>query len=131
MDEIKDRLKQAVETPAPRPMKPGAPRRRIIPPAKRCRTRFMNCAKWPARLEIELAVADRQQNPNDPIPIPAHRAAGRGRGAQQGPADDIGNPVGGSDEGSRPVRARRPPRPRSDDGEGGSKPLSLKRSSEE
>jgi len=89
-----------------------------------------------ARMEIELAVADRQQNPNDPIPIPAHRAARRG--GQQAPADDIGNTA--EENAGRSPRQNRPqPRPaRSGDDEGGAaagsggsgsgKPLSLKRS---
>ncbi|HEY8964402.1 MAG TPA: hypothetical protein VIN59_08090 [Alphaproteobacteria bacterium] len=93
--------------------------------------------KVAARLEIDLAVADRQQNPNDPIPIPSHRAARRGGPGAQGPADDIGNSVGGDD--GRPQQRAPRPAPRREEGDnasasassgGSGKPLSLKRSSE-
>ena len=91
-----------------------------------------------ARMEIELAVADRQQNPNDPIPIPSHRAARRGGPGAQGPADDIGNTTdegGRNNRPNRPQQAPRPPRNSDDDSApaaastgGSGKPLSLKRS---
>lgn len=139
MDEIKDRLKQAADACAK-----AYDTWRAKTTEHSSREALMETVhelrKVAARLEIELAVADRQQNPNDPIPIPSHRAAGRGR-IQQGPADDIGNTSEDSgnrgnrgDRGSsRPVSTPRPPRNPDDEGgvpvPGSGKPLSLKRSS--
>jgi hypothetical protein len=109
--------------------------------------------KVASRIEIELAVSDRKQQGNEPIPIPAHRAARRqgnemedddrnsGNRAPSGPRPQ-GGPQGGSQGGqgggSRPVQIRKAAEPSENagnsggqDDEGGArkKPLSLKRTS--
>jgi len=77
--------------------------------------------KVTARLEIELAVSDRQQHAADPIPIPAHRASRRMGGdqeagsqthpmaqSQQQPSDHgYGRGEGPSPRASRQVQIRR------------------------
>lgn len=69
-----------------------------------------------ARLEIELAVSDRKQQGNEPIPIPSHRAARRGPGEGDMAEDDFNSnrsnnrPQGGSrPEQRRPVQIRQRP----------------------
>lgn len=71
--------------------------------------------KVAARLEIELAVSDRKQHGNEPIPIPSHRASRRpaqGADTDMGEDDNRANrlpPQGGQGGGQRrPVHIRRP-----------------------
>lgn len=110
--------------------------------------------KVSARLEIELAVSDRKQHGNEPIPIPSHRASRRpgapdmdqdegnnNRGNRDGGRDGGGRDGNRGDGGRRPVQIRQRP----EGGEGaqpgndappapasasGNKPLSLKRTND-
>lgn len=72
--------------------------------------------KVAARLEIELAVSERDQMSNNPIPIPSHRSAqyrGRKKDDQQGGGKNQKGPKQGGDEAAAPVQKRTlPPRKR-------------------
>lgn len=97
-----------------------------------------------ARLEIELAVSDRKAQGNEPIPIPAHRAARR-QGGDAEMADDEGNRQprqqgprdGGRDNrgGGKPVQIRQREEGNSSSPEaapeGKGRPLSLRRAGSE
>ena len=82
MDEIKQRLSEAADAciktyEAWRGKSGDAGAREALQDA------VHELRKVAARLEIELAVSDRKQHGNEPIPIPAHRAARR-QGAPEG-----------------------------------------------
>lgn len=47
--------------------------------------------KVAARLEIEIAISERDEMAARPIPIPPHRSSRRGGGNDFGPEDNIGN----------------------------------------
>lgn len=47
--------------------------------------------KVAARLEIEIAISERDEMAAKPIPIPPHRSSRRGGGNDIGPDDNIGN----------------------------------------
>jgi len=53
-----------------------------------------------ARLEIEIAVSERDEMAAKPIPIPPHRSSRRGGGEDHGSDDSIGNVAGGGNGGS-------------------------------
>lgn len=108
-----------------------------------------------ARLEIELAVSDRKQQNNEPIPIPSHRASRRGGpgGDVEGGEEDFNSnaprsnnrPQGGGrpdrqpvqirqrseNEGNGPAAAKDPAAPAGEGEDAGRKrPLSLRRTSD-
>lgn len=70
--------------------------------------------KVASRLEIELAISERDQMKQRPLPIPPHRdAKGRNRNVEGGSEDDSGHPQGqsaGINVQRKPQR-RRSPRP--------------------
>ncbi len=69
--------------------------------------------KVASRLEIELAVHERDIMASKPIPIPPHRDA---RGRHQNADDDKGNRAEGDAPQQKPQRTRpRPHKPKSDD----------------
>lgn len=66
--------------------------------------------KVASRLEIELAISERDQNAAKPIPIPPHRAA-RGKGgahADAGMDDNFGNSAFDDDEDGGPAPQQKP-----------------------
>jgi hypothetical protein len=74
--------------------------------------------KIASRLEIELAISERDEMAQRPIPIPPHRDAQR-RGGQ--PQDNDAQPDFGNEEGSQRQGAQRPQGPRQ--GQGGPRRL--------
>ncbi len=66
--------------------------------------------KVASRLEIEMAISERDENVLKQIPIPSHRAA-QGRGAQ---SDNDGNSIREANTGPKPVRNRKPRKPSGD-----------------
>lgn len=73
--------------------------------------------KVAARLEIELAVSERDQMSSNPIPIPPHRSAqyrgGRKKDDQQGGGKNQKGQKQGGDDAAAPVQKRTlPPRKR-------------------
>lgn len=64
--------------------------------------------KVSSRLEIELAISERDEAAMKKIPIPAHRAAGKEQRAQ-GDNDSHGNSANGNN-GPKPQRSRKPKR---------------------
>lgn len=69
--------------------------------------------KITSRLEIEIAISERQEMTNKPLPIPPHRSSFKSKGVVESILPDHGNTVGNSgaakkDGGSRRPRSRRP-----------------------
>ncbi|HPF78467.1 MAG TPA: hypothetical protein PLF01_04145 [Alphaproteobacteria bacterium] len=67
-----------------------------------------------SRLEIEIAMSERDKNSGKPLPIPPHRSSSKVKGAVESILPDEGNTIGNSngnggkkDGGSRRPRARR------------------------
>lgn len=71
--------------------------------------------KVASRLEIEIAVSERDSMADKPLPIPSHRSTSKAKGAVESILPDEGNTVGNSKDGdkkqgggSRRPRTRRP-----------------------
>lgn len=74
-----------------------------------------------SRLEIEIAISERDNMSDKPLPIPSHRSTSKAKGAVESILPDHGNTVGNSSnnggtkkEGSRRPRGRRPVKKKSD-----------------
>jgi len=62
--------------------------------------------KVSSRLEIELAISEREETTMKKIPIPSHRSASRGQSAQGVEDDSFGNAAGRNRTGPKPQRNR-------------------------
>jgi hypothetical protein len=88
--------------------------------------------KVAARLEIGIAISERDEMAAKPIPIPPHRSSRpRGGNGDTGPDDNIGNAMesgggggafGGGGGGHRHQGGSRRPQPRREGGHGGGRP---------
>lgn len=64
--------------------------------------------KVASRLEIEIAVSERDSMSGKPIPIPPHRSSSKAKGAVESILPDEGNTIGNSNSGQKEGGAKRP-----------------------
>lgn len=64
--------------------------------------------KVASRLEIEIAVSERDAMSSKPIPIPPHRSSSKAKGAVESILPDEGNTIGNSNSGPKDGGAKRP-----------------------
>jgi len=118
MDDIEQRLKESVETcltsyEAWRSKESNNENREQL------RESIHELRKVVSRLEIEMAISEREQMTGKPLPIPTHRSSRKGQGGDNGSGDDsfaddqndnVGNGSngGGHKSGARRQRSRRP-----------------------
>jgi len=121
MDDIEKRLKESVETcltsyEAWRQKESSNDNREQL------RESIHELRKVVSRLEIEMAISEREQMAGKPLPIPTHRASRKGQGGDNGSGDahpgdqndnvgnggGNGNGGGGNKSGARRQRSRRP-----------------------
>ena len=62
-----------------------------------------------SRVEIEIAISERDRLGSRPLPIPPHRSSRKEQGDQ---GDDIGNYAGGDDDGDNSGNGDQPQQPR-------------------
>ena len=90
MDELEKRLREATDTCIKchdswrKDAKEGKNREELMEAVHELR-------KIAARLEIEIAISERDEMAAKPIPIPPHRSSRRGGGSEFGADDNIGN----------------------------------------
>jgi hypothetical protein len=116
MDDMKERLKTCSEkcftTYEAWDAKKGADTREELQEA------IHELRKVASRLEIEIALSERQKRSDNPIPIPSHRSNSKSKGAVESILPDHGNTEakksGKKDGARRPQRTRRPAPKRND-----------------
>lgn len=107
MSEVKDRLKETVET-CLKNYDSWDSDKKNSSARENLQEAIHDIRKVASRLEIEIAISERDNMSDKPLPIPPHRSSSKAKGAVESILPDEGNTVGNSNGGKKEGGGRRP-----------------------
>jgi len=107
MSEIKDRLKETVEA-CLKNYEAWEAKKKDSGARENLQEAIHEIRKVASRLEIEIAISERDNMSDKPLPIPPHRSSSKAKSAVESILPDEGNTEGNSGNGKKDGGSRRP-----------------------